>query len=354
MSTPWEDAAIRDGLLDDLCSDATVVGWSEGPHRTSEFLDARNIAFRALVQNHGVEVLAAETGFTDGLVTQRYLDDDAAVTLSEATHCMWIWNDRPLTQNRDLLEWMYAHNRRRPADAVRFVGIDMCGGRFGRFARAHIGLGQALAVAARISPRALGARTEVAPLLPLFTADDYRRLTGRQADTITAVITELTEVLASLDPHDPDVAIALRQCAIAAHHDANFRHDPTTWSMGIRDAAQFENLRWTLNRLCAPRKVMVFEQVSHLEPHNPVSLGHAIRAAHGDRAVLVAAAWGDGTDSRASRDTARLSSAVARWLPASENGPILIDLRRDSPLRPHAAGFDAVLYVRQPTSASPL
>lgn len=117
--------------LEEIVGDARVVLIGESSHGTHEFYRARAEITKWLIEEKGFCGVAAEADWPDAYRVNRYvrgLGDDA--TADEALSGFqrfpaWMWRN---TVVRDFVDWLHAHNGRRPADGLRqagFYGLDL-------------------------------------------------------------------------------------------------------------------------------------------------------------------------------------------------------------------------------------
>jgi len=386
--TAWRpDGDGQDGdgphaaMLDSIVGDARVIAWAEGLHHKHEFLATRNDAVRILVERHGITAIAAETSFTESIVADDYVlghgaeEPDARVVAGA-----WSWGGA-LHENRQLLMWLRRHNDAGPARPVRFYGLDMCGARRGRFPHARRGIDAALEQASTLeasTAAALAAR--FAPLLNRFATDTYGDLTAAERDALSGMIAELN---ALFDRHArPDNGLALRraqhQAVLAAHLDLALRGGGRSNQLQRRDAAQAESLRWALEQEGPDGRILVFEQVEHLDRTEPYSLGWRLDRQLRHQVRYIGAAWGSDPTGRpvevevATDINRALDEAIAVLPDEGNGGRYLVDLRplRDQlPLRDehppgsqppssgierYATAFDATVFVRTLTTTEPI
>jgi erythromycin esterase len=122
-----DPAAPLDDLewLDQAVGDARVVAIGEGAHYNRESFQLRHRLLRYLVERHGFNGYAMESGFVEGWRVDRWVrggDDQLGPLLANgATGLMGMW-----TQVRDHLAWMRGYNST-AARPVGYYGIDTPG-----------------------------------------------------------------------------------------------------------------------------------------------------------------------------------------------------------------------------------
>ncbi|WP_018565955.1 erythromycin esterase family protein [Streptomyces sp. PsTaAH-124] len=304
-------------LLGELAADARVLGWSEGVHLRTEYLTARNAVVRHLVERHAVRAIAAETNFALSRPTDAYIrglgpDEPTPAAVTG----MWSWSRTPLPDNRALLRWLRRHNTTLdPARHVRFYGLEMYG----------------------TAPEEPGEA-------PRHTVLD--------------------------DPADRPHAAHLHRLLLE-HRAAGGDHR----DLAVRDAAQYLTLQEVARRHPDGR-ILLFEQVEHLDRRVTGSLGAHLARRELGRFRAVGAVWRDGDPtvryplgryrelSRRLHDLTRAGSSGVVGVPApapltGSAGSVVFDLRPwqpatadkspaahpDAPLVDTATAFDAVLYT---------
>ncbi|QHC27549.1 erythromycin esterase family protein [Streptomyces sp. HF10] len=222
-------------LLDQLATDARVIGWSEGVHLRTEYLVARNAVIRHLVERHGVRAIAAETNFELSRPSDAYIRGlGPAEPAPAAVRGAWSWSRAPLTDNRALLRWLRHHNAAlTPAEQVRFYGLEMYG-------------------TPAAEPHGAPAPTALHDPADLRHAERLRRL--------------------------------LRE-----HRAVGGDHRDTA----VRDSAQYLTMR-EISRRHPDGPILLFEQVEHLDQRVPGSLGEHLARGGLGRFRVVGAVWRDG------------------------------------------------------------
>jgi Erythromycin esterase len=122
-----DPAAPLDDLewLDEAIGDARVVAIGESAHGTKEFYQLRHRLLRYLVERHGFDAYAMESGFVEGWGVNDWVhgggDELSQVLATGITFLMGL-----VIQMRSHLEWMRDHNRS-AARPVSFYGVDLPG-----------------------------------------------------------------------------------------------------------------------------------------------------------------------------------------------------------------------------------
>jgi protein-L-isoaspartate(D-aspartate) O-methyltransferase len=128
------EAAIRLPALDDPAfgklfdrfAQARVVLLGEASHGTSEFYRARAAITRRLIEQHGFSIVAVEADWPDAASIDRYVrhkEPRPGIDAAFQRFPTWMWRN---TDVEDFVEWMRAHNEKRPAEQrAGFFGLDI-------------------------------------------------------------------------------------------------------------------------------------------------------------------------------------------------------------------------------------
>lgn len=101
-----------------------VLALGEPTHGEDVLLDLRNALFRELVEQEGYRTIALESDCLKGLLVHDYVTAGTG-TLAEVMEHGFSHGFGASAANRELVRWMRAHNRARPADErVGFAGVD--------------------------------------------------------------------------------------------------------------------------------------------------------------------------------------------------------------------------------------
>lgn len=359
---------------------ARVVGFSEGWHKAHEFLAFRNRLFAYLVEHGGVTAYAGETGFTDAVAVDDYVLGRTEFS-EAAVRGVFAWEQEPIAENRELVEWLRAHNAKPTTQRpVRFYGIDMTGAQ--RFKRAPMAVEAVLDYLAMVDgamSRQFSDRFR--PRLRRFNAEDYPSLASTDRDAVTLAIGDLQRQFESnrLAWIEKSSALsferAYRNAVVVRQLNDMFR---TTSSRNLgsgysdREPGMSENLRWVLEQEGAAGRVFLFEQVGHLArmgtrtgPHSRPPLGAYLHTLLGRDYWVIAGLWGEGSIGRVgegTRDVPPMQVGVfgplTEVLMSVERPLFFLDLRQMPPLRQQqefsgraADYFDAAVFFR---SISPL
>jgi erythromycin esterase len=352
-----------DGALDDLQPLADIVGRArvvalgESTHGAHEPLAFRNRLFRYLVERLGFTAIALETGFPEsGAIAQYVAGGRGAPPPGDAARIArrgFTWGFGNFAENVELLRWMRAYNDDpRHLRKLRFYGIDLSLGGPQGSTPTPSAIEAALEYVARVDAAAArGLRARFAPLVRHLPGDPSSPISAAQHDSLTAAIAALVRLLetgrssyatsTSVEEH----AWALRAAVIAQQGDRVHRVQappspdgriaPGAWrEIEARDSAMAENVRWALEREGPVGRVLVFAHDIHVKnaptvggpwtlERPPTAMGQHLRAALGDRLVIIGSVGGSKAPTdRASIDVTLAQARVPRFV---------LDLRRASP-----------------------
>jgi erythromycin esterase len=289
-----------------IVAQARVIALGEADHGIHEFLSFRNRFIRFAVQEMGVTAIAAETGYTESLAVDDYVNGVGELTPG-VVGSVFSWSmGTPYSDNRALLEWMRAYNARPSTKRkIHFYGLDLTGGRAGRFTRARLGIDATLAYLATVdTAQSRLLRERLAPQMPRFTSASYDSLTELEQNALTTSIEDLVSlferrqttwpVRTSQEAYDR----AYHQAIIARQMNANFRAARAESNpQAQRDIAMAENLQWVLHREGSQGRVLVFAANWHISKgpmwsdRFTTSLGENLHAMLGKDYVTIAATY---------------------------------------------------------------
>lgn len=307
------DDDVRDlEPLRDIVGDARVVAIGESTHRVHEFYQVRHRLTRFLVRELGFTAFVMESGFPEGLAVGDWVlggpGDLTALLENGITYHMG-----RCAEMRDQLAWLRANR-------VRFYGMDLPDSA----ASARPAVAHCLAFLDDADPAyAAAVRAALLPLFGHLPADRtglawaapaihaYLALDRHVRDELTARIGELTERLQAqrvvyIGRTDRERFERAYRCAVTARHADAFLQAMTAGphrtyeGVNIRDAAMAENVRWILGR---EERIVVAAANGHVQRWpfsfplmtNPMTTLGEHLAAHGERMVVVASAFGGGT-----------------------------------------------------------
>jgi erythromycin esterase len=376
-----------------LVGDARVIGLGEAEHGIHEFFAFRNRFVRFAVQSLGVTALAAESGYTESTAVDDYVLGRGELS-SAVVGSVFSWSaDVAYPENRALLEWIRNYNMRPTTNRkVHFYGIDLTGGRAGRFVEAHRSIDAALAYIAVVDPaQERMFRTRLEPLESRFGSGLYDSLTVEQQNELTAAINDLLSLLERRSVVWPVATSqeafdrAYRSAIVARQLNANFRAASAESNpQAQRESAMAENLAWVLQREGPAGRVLLYQANWHiskgpmLSDRWGTSLGEHLQSMLGKDYVSIATSFsekeetppskgtteGSGPDPTSSAALLSRSCAALCWLSLQEipnQGPVT---EWFNTVRPIQGGridqmivkraFDALVFFRTVHSAKQL
>ena len=247
--------------------DARVVLLGEATHGTSEFYRCRDRLTRALVEQAGFTIVAAEADWPDAARVDHYVRD-RAVPPGEwqafARFPTWMWRNREFAA---FVEWLRAHNlQRAPEQRVRFAGLDLYA--------LHTSIDAVLQHLDRVDPESAAVARQRYGCLTPWQSDPaaYGRavLTGsyRSCETEVAQMLErlLQQRLAAAHAHDEPRFDAQQNARLVAHAEHYYRamYYGAHESWNLRDRHMFDCLRQLLAFHGERAKIVVWAHNSHV------------------------------------------------------------------------------------------
>lgn len=305
--------------IGDLIGDARVVALAEGAHGGAEPLELRNRLFKYLVEEHGFDAIAIESGITESRAVHDYvLGGDGGLDTVVAQGFSWGFDRWP--QNAELIRYLREHNRNAAdADSVHFFGFDVSNlpsfvGRGG----VELSLLTTLEYLDRVDPEAsANTRERLASVFPGPLGE-----TETERDVLTGAISELIamlkrrqhEYISLSSPDDYDwalqTAIAARQTDLAMRIQyplvpptPDDRRRPAHEFQQQRSRFMVDNVLWIMSQLGPDAKLMVFGSNSHVaatpiarnQRGGPrISLGVYLREELGEDLVTIGNLTGEG------------------------------------------------------------
>lgn len=266
--------------LKELIGQARVVALGESDHDIHELLALRNRFFKFLVEEMDFTAIAAETGFSESIITDEYVLG-ANMDKAAAVKNVFQWSSNAYAENRDLVEWIRQHNAN-PATIrkVRFYGFDLTGGEKAKIVHSRRALDDALAYINQVDSDSFGrVQASIEPFLERFNERDYLALTPGERDNLTAAINDLINLFeaqsAKFLSMTSELAFhrAYRNAVAARQLDAHFRALPQAAddpqidfgpAANARDLGMADNLRWALEREGPKGRIFVFSHNLHV------------------------------------------------------------------------------------------
>ncbi len=325
-----EPASGSDDLvaLGPLLGSARVVVLGESVHLAHEFLALRNRLFEYLVEELEFTAIAVESGFTESMAVNRYVqggapsDDVAKDVFSWTAPTVW-------AENRQLIDWMREYNSRSGGERkLHFYGIDFSGSHWGQGVQTpRIAVEAALAYLAGVAPElARRLRADLQAGLVAFNQDDYPTMKSEDQGRLSASLLRLVQVFES------EQATLVARSTEVEYHDA-YQHAVIARSVeallraqkerpndfreidNVRDEAMAANVQWILDRLGRDGRLMIFAHNHHAKsspmwpiddttnwPRGPGTvLGEHLRAGFGAEMIVLGTLFGGGEAAYGSR-----------------------------------------------------
>lgn len=367
-----------------LVAHARVIGLGESQHGVDEFLGFRNRLLEFAVQSLGVTALAAETGYNESVAVDDYISGRGEISPTVIASVFSWSSPTAYSENEALLKWLRQYNERSSTRRkIHFYGIDLTGGRGGRFIEARTAIDSALTYVDRVDPaQATALRARIGSLEPSFASTSYDALTAEQQNTLTATLDDLVSLFerravswpAATTPDEFERAY--RSVIVARDLNANFRAaGPESNPQAQREAAMAKELAWALRREGPHGRILLYQANWHISK-GPMatdkftsSLGEYLHASLGRDYVTLATSFGrmNGTDAAQPDENsiAALLSNVCRTVCSVDLrkvpavGPVADWMNTMRPVeggRPDklllAKAFDAVLFFPQVHAAN--
>jgi erythromycin esterase len=353
-----DPAAPLDDLewLDEAIGDARVVAIGESAHGIREFYQLRHRFMRYLVERHGFDAYAMESGFVEGWGVNDWVhggDDDLSRLLATGiTFLMGL-----VVQMRAHLEWMRDHNRS-AARPVSFYGADMPGSCVSLLP----GIDAVIAYLGQADPafevdpsiRETAAAWAGNPPHAQASFAAYKDLTSASRNVVTAGLAELAARMTSrrlgycTQTGTAAYERARQSLRVTVNLDAAIRErtrDPHG-ETAIRDASMAQTVEWIADR---HDRIVVAAHNGHIQ-RRPVSvagvpaftpMGMHLADRLGDDYRVIGTTCGTGRTPITERDIgtgkmfteleAPQTGSLDAVMAASHPGPFAVDLRRLSP-----------------------
>ncbi|MEU4303468.1 erythromycin esterase family protein [Kitasatospora aureofaciens] len=344
--------------LDEAIGQARVVAIGESAHYNREFFQLRHRLLRYLVERHGFNAYAMETGFVEGRLVDNWVRGGEGrldrVMANGMTSLMGLW-----TQMRAHLEWMQEHNRA-AAHPVGFYGIDLPGSMVSLLP----GLDAVLAYLTQADPEfevdpsiretAASYAAESAFSAPAAIAA-YGELTPERRDALTASLAELTARMTgrrltylrrtTLDAYERAL-VSLRVTVALDTFSREMLRGDRQGMMFNRDATIADTVEWILRR---EDRIILAAHNGHIQrwpgaipgmaAMTPMGMHLADRLGTDYLVIGTTSGTGDILNTGADFYTGTLFTDMEAPLPgsldalmaASHDGPFAADLRRLSP-----------------------
>lgn len=370
---------------------ARVIGLGEPQHGLHESFVFRNAFAKFAVESLGVTAIAVESGYTESVAVDDYVVGRGALTPSIVAAVFSWSSDTSYDENRQFIDWLRSYNARATTRRkVHFYGIDLTGGRGGRFTEARRALDAALDYVASVDPnQGRDLRKRIDPLIPSFASGPYDSLSAEQQNALSTSIEDLAGLFERRSAVWPSATSreafdrAYRSAIVARQLNQNFRSAAAESNpQAQRESAMANNLMWALQREGDQGRILLYEASWHISK-GPMesdrwgsSLGEHLQASLGADYFAIATSFGelkaesgDGASDSTKPDpqsAASLLSGVCRsicWIDLHEipnQGEVFDWFSKIRPIQGGrvdkvvpAKAFDAVVYIPSVHSAKP-
>lgn len=307
----WNEDACLHELLERADS-ATIVLLGEATHGTSEFYRMRDRITRALIEEHGFDLVAVEADWPDAARIDHFvraLRRPPAQWQAFARFPAWMWRNEEV---RAFVHWLRAHNQGLPPERrVGFHGLDLYS--------MYTSIAQVLQYLDAVDP-ASGriARERYGCLAPWRSAPlVYGRaaLSGRYRaceDDVVATLRDLLDKRAAYtQDHDDRFLDAVRNAQLVVNAERYYRamYHGSAESWNLRDEHMFDTLRALLGSRGPGARAVVWAHNSHIGDASATamaargehSVGQLCREHYAERAYCVGFGTHTGTVAAASR-----------------------------------------------------
>ena len=308
VDEPYADSAYD--FLRALVGQASVLSLGELMHGAHEPLEFRNHAIEYAVTKLGFTAVAIESGLTEGIVVDRFVQGGAGNIDSVMSNGFTNGFGR-LGENRELVLWLREHNARNDRK-VHFYGIDVPGA-IGGYTAAPRTPRAALDYLERVAPSvARGLRADLDSLLDRFTSAGFLKYSGAEREQLrrgldgleAALLADSSRYIRATSPIDYTRAVRIAWDAQRLH-DTFIVGGPmgprALEAIRLRDSVMFENAKWVLAQQGSGGRLVVFAHNGHsmnvplvFPAMGPpmVMLGQRLRSWLGPRMVAIGTATG--------------------------------------------------------------
>jgi erythromycin esterase len=295
---PFDTAGVRPDrtdlvFLDNLMSDARIIGLGEATHGTSEFFQVKHRILDYLVKEQGVRLFALEANIPE----MNRIDDwvrggpgDPDVLLSLQGY--WMWNAQEVL---DLLLWARDFNQGRATeDQVSVQGIDM--------QLPGMAIHDVVAYLGTVDPAAALQADEDYECYWTFANKDpglpgvlhhWKTLSD---PFLNACRQSMANILQSFDDHRSQwIAASSVKAFERARHNARVIQQSEEYESGIvsRDTQMAENVEWILDQNGPQSRVVIWAHNLHIHAH-PNLLGGKLKERFEDDYLAVGLTFGGG------------------------------------------------------------
>jgi len=278
IESSYDEASYR--ALGRMIGAARVVSLGEMIHGAREPLVLRNHLVRYAVTHLGLTAVALESGFTEGVAVDRYVQGGPG-NLDSVVAAGFTSGFNALPEQWELVRWLRDHNAR-AARKVHLYGIDVPGD-VGGYDGAPRTVTAALEFLESVVPAAgASLRGRLGPLLDRFTMAGYSRYSNTERTQLRQGLVALERALVEDSARLARAASPL-ELARARRTAWNARWLETSLALRtvdeagqpgpvgsrvrdairLRDSVMFENVRWVVGQQPRGGRVLVFSHNGH-------------------------------------------------------------------------------------------
>jgi len=309
VDAPYDDGSFA--FLRPLVGNARILAVGELIHGGHQPLAFRNEVIRYAVTHLGVTAVAIESGFTEAIIVDRFIQGGAG-NIDSVVRRGFTWEFETLPENRDLVLWLRTHNAH-ATRKVHFYGVDLSGTNDSGFMpNARGAVVATLDYLGHVAPAAGTAlSTRLLPLMDRFVPARYTEYSAADRDLLKTGLDSAYQALFTDSSHAVRVtsplayARGLRNAWMAVRINEIMALDaarpagtepPSTF---VRDSTMAENTRWVVDQQSPGGRIVVFAHDFHVMNTDPVyggrhliPLGHYLRARYDSSLVVLASAAG--------------------------------------------------------------
>lgn len=278
VDEPYTDSAYD--FLRPLVGDARVLSLGEMIHGAHEPLAFRNQVVRYAVTRLGFTAVGIESGFTEGLIVDRFVQGGAG-NIDSVVRAGFTSGFNRLGEERDLVVWMRDYNAHAERK-VHFYGLDVPGD-VGGYDGAPATMLAAIAYLELVAPSiAVGVRSRLGPLTSRFTMDGYPKYSPAEREQLRigldalerALLADSSRYIRASSPIEYARAVRTAWNAQRLRESLMLRSTDASGNPGaigprvleairLRDSVMFENARWALAQQGTGGRMVVFAHNGH-------------------------------------------------------------------------------------------
>ena len=269
VDDPYADDSYA--FLRPLIGNARLLALGENIHGGHEPLAFRNHVIRYAVSQLGFTAVAIESGFTEGILIDRFIQGGPG-DVDSVTRAGISYGFGELRENRELVLWLRAHNEN-AAHKVHFYGIDQTGVGDPKYSGATA-VEAALAFLEQVDPAGAQHRSRLVPMLDRFSAVRYSQFSAAERVELRRALGLLERALIANSVRfaratsQEELALAVRNAWAALRLEQSFAVSGTEGpralaAIRLRDSVMAENTKWILQQTGPEGRAVVFAHNGH-------------------------------------------------------------------------------------------